>query len=314
MQAQPGDPEALRALNSVLQSIESVRNSRALYLLLLSFALSGLLVTQAMGAMAREAVWPTALWAGAAFFTVFYGSNAAGLVLMDEALGRPLRYPADAIRDALGGAHRLLLVVLAVLAGVGLLVGAALALLQASRLPGVGPAMLGMAVPLVVPALGLAVLAMVALVGPMAAPAVWFGMAPGAVLALLGRQARQRFAHTVLLAAAVSLMSAAVAGLVSFVVLTGSRALLALMLLVPGVDLAQQPFMAAMFGVGLQQLPDAPAWSAHTQMARTGAGVVFALGLVLPAVVYLRGLCELFLAVRRLDLETNGPAGWRPAA
>ena len=43
--------------------------------------------------------------------------------------------------------------------------------------------------------------------------------------------------------------------------------------------------------------------SAHTASALSGAGVVFALGLVVPGVVYLRGLCELYLALRRSDGE-----------
>jgi hypothetical protein len=38
MRVQPVEHGALQALNSVLQSIESVRNARALYLLLLAFA------------------------------------------------------------------------------------------------------------------------------------------------------------------------------------------------------------------------------------------------------------------------------------
>lgn len=304
MRVQPVDQGALPALNSVLQSIESVRNARALYLLLLAFAASGLLLTMAQGAMSREAGLPATLWAGGAFFALFYGSNAAGLVLMDEALGRPLRYPADALRDALRTAHRLLAVVLCVLAGVLLMAAGVLGLLWAARLPVIGPTLLGLTVPLAVPGIGLVTLAMVTLVGPLAAPAVWAGLGVRDVLGLLWRQVRRRFAHAVLLSAAVSLLTAAVAGLVSFVVLAGGRALLGLALLLAGVELAPGPFMAALFGQGFRLAPGAPALSAQTSAALTGAGVVFALGLVVPGVVYLRGLCELFLALRGLDEHT----------
>ena len=301
MAVQPSDRGALPALNSVLQSIESVRNAPALYLLMLSFAVSGLLVTAGQAAMAREATASTVLALAAAFFTLFYGSNAAGLVLMDEAVGRPARSPFEALRDALRQSHRLLLVVVAVLLAAALLVALVLGLLLATRLPLLGPSLMGLVVPLTVPALGLAVLAMVMLVGPLAAPAVWFGLSPRAVLAMLRRQVRERFAHAVMLAAAVSLLSAAVGALVSFVVLAGGRLLLGLALLVADVDLAPQPFFAALFGQGLRLVPGAPALSAHTSAALSGAGVVFALGLVLPAAVYLRGLCELFLALQQLD-------------
>jgi len=301
MRVQPIGPGPLQGLNSVLQSIESVRNARALYLLLLALASSGLLVSLTRSAMAREAGLAATLWAGAAFFALFYGSNAAGLVLMDEARGRPQRLPAEALVDALRCAHRLLLVVLGVLALVALLLGAVAGLLFASRLPVVGPTVLGLVVPVAVPALGLTALALVALVGPLAAPAVWAGLGVRQVLVLLGRQLRGRFAQVVLMAAAVSLLAAGVAGLSSFVVLAGGRGLLALAVGLVGIDLAPEPFLAALFGQGWRLAPGAPALSAHTSAALTGASVVFALGLVLPGVVYLRGLCELFLALAHLD-------------
>lgn len=301
MRVQATDRGPLLALNSVLQSIESVRNARALYLLLLAFASAGLLFTLAQGALAREAGLTAALWLAGAFFTLFYISNAAGLVLMDEACGRPLRLPAEALRDALHSAHRLLAVVLCVLLAAALLVAVVAALLAASRWPGIGPTLLGLVVPLAVPALGLAAVALLALVGPLAAPAVWHGLGVHAVLALLWRQVRLRFAHVLMLSAAVSLLTATVAGLVSVVVLAGGRVLLALAVVVLGIDLSPQPFLAALFGQGFRLAAGAPALSAHTSAALTGAGVVFALGLVVPGVVYLRGLCELFLALRRSD-------------
>ncbi len=310
MRVQPNEPGALQALNSVLQSIESVRNTRALYLLLLAFAGTGLLMSMAQAAMARESALATTAWLASAFFVLFYTSNAAGLVLMDEARGRPLRTPAQALRDALGCAHRLLAVVLVVLAATVALGALVAALLYAGRLPGIGPALLVLTVPLAVPALGLAALALVVVVGPVAAPAVWSGLGVRAVLALLLLQARRRFAHAVMLSAAVSLLTAAVAGAVSFVVLAGGRAVLALALWVAGIELAAQPFLAALFGQGWRLAAGAPPLSAPSAAALTGAGVVFALGLVVPGVVYLRGLCELYLALRRsdgLDLAEPSP-------
>ena len=307
MRVQPVEPGALQALNAVLQSIESVRNARALYLLLLAFAGGGLLISLAQGALARESGLAAALWLALAFLVLFYSSNAAGLVLMDEACGRPQREPREALRDALGCAHRLLLVVLCVLALAALMAALVAGLLMATRLPGLGTSLMSLVVPLAVPLLGLLGVTLVTLVGPVAAPAVWAGLGVRAVLALLLHQVRVRFAHAVMLSTAVSLLTAAVAGLVSVVVLGGGRALLALSLWLPGIDLAPQPFLAALFGQGLAQAPGAPAWSAHTGAAITGAGVVFALGLVVPGVVYLRGLCELYLALRRSDGLAHSP-------
>jgi len=314
MRVQPHEQGALQALNSVLQSIESVRNARALYLLLLAFATSGLLLTMAQAALAREAGLAATLWAGAAFLSLFYCSNAAGLVLMDEARGTEPRLPAEALRGALRCAHRLLLVVLLVLLAAGVLGAAVAGLLVASRWPVVGPVLLGLAVPLAVPAIGLAVLALFTLVGPLAAPAVWAGLGVREVLALLVLQVRRRFAHAMLLSAAVSLLTAAVAGLVSFVVLAGGRAVLALALWVADIELPPERFLAALFGQGFRLTAGAPALSAQMSAALTGAGVVFALGLVVPGVVYLRGLCELFLALRRIDAAIDGHTAPAPAA
>ncbi len=307
MRVHPVNHGALQALNSVLQSIESVRNARALYLLLLAFAGGGLLMTMAQRSLAGESSVAAALWLAGAFFVLFYTSNAAGLVLMDEACGRPLRLPAEALRDALRSAHRLLAVVLCVLLVAAVLVAAVAALLATARLPVLGPSMLGLVVPVAVPALGLAGLTLLALVGPVAAPAVWAGMGVREVLALLLRQVRVRFAHALMLSAAVSLLTATVAGLISAVVLGGGRAMVALAVLGLGIDLAPEPFLAALFGQGLRMAPGAPSLSAATASALTGAGVVFALGLVVPGVVYLRGLCELYLALRRSDGEAPPP-------
>jgi len=301
MRVQINEAGPLQALNSVLQSIESVRNTSALYLLLLAFTSAGLVMTMAQAALAREAGLVATLWIAGAFFLLFYSSNAAGLVLMDEACGRPQRLPIEALRDALACGHRLLAVVACVLAATAVLVGMVAALLYAARLPAVGPALLGLLVPVAVPAIGLAGLALVTLVGPVAAPAVWAGLGVRQVLALLARQVRRRLAHAMLLSAAVSLLTAAVGGLVSVVVMAGGRAVLGLSAGVAGFDLATEPFLAALFGQGFRLAPGAPALSAHTSAALTGAGVVFALGLVVPGVVYLRGLCELYLSLRRLD-------------
>jgi hypothetical protein len=59
--------------------------------------------------------------------------------------------------------------------------------------------------------------------------------------------------------------------------------------------------LAALFGTGFRASPGAEGLSALTSAAITGAGMVFALGLVVPSVVYLRGVCELYLALLAQD-------------
>jgi len=295
----------LRALGAVIGSVDSVYNIRALYLLLLTFALAGLLLSGTQRALAESSAWAAAGWAGAAFFCVFYGTSAAGLVVLDEALGLTPRPPGQALRDALGLAHRLVVVVLVVLLAALLPLGLVLGLLAGASWPGIGSTLMAAAVAVGVPLLGLTGLVLLALVGPIAAPAVWAGFGVRATLAMIVRQVRGRLAQAVLLSAAVSLLTAAVAGLVSFVVVLGGRAVLTLAAGVFGLEIPPQALMAGLFGTGFRLAPGAPALSEATQAALTGASMVFALGLVVPGAVYLRGLCEMFLALRRLD-EADG--------
>lgn len=286
----------------MLNSVDALRNGGALWVLLATFSAAGLLLTLAQAALARQsAVW-AAVQGGLAFFVTFYGSNAVGLMLMDQALGKPPREASQAIRDALSQAHRMLLLVLlmALTALVALALSAAV--LWVASAPRWGPPLLGLIVPVFVPAIGLTILALVTLCAPLAAPAIWYGLSVAQTLRLLCRQARQRFVHVVMLTSAVGLLSAAMAAMASFVVLTGGRILAWLAVLVAGIDLTPDPFMAALFGKGFQAAGPAVV-SAHNAAAHTGAGVVFAVALVVPGLVYLRGLCAVFLTLHQPDLN-----------
>ena len=294
----------LDALNRVLGSVDSVRNGRAVYALLATFAAAGLLLAMAESALARGAVAWGVAWGGAALTSLFYGSNAAGLLLFDEARGVPSRQVAQALRDALASAHRLLLVLVCVIGlALGLLALLAAAL-WATRLPLLGPALFGLLLPLAVVLVGVAILAAVAVIAPLAAPAIWSGHGVFATLALLARHVRQRLVFVALLMSAVSGLTALVGALITFAVMTGGRVVSALAVVAAGIDLPPQMLMAGLFGHGLRSLGAAGApvaQSAYGQAALAGGGVVFMLALVLPALVYLRGTCSVYLALEERD-------------
>jgi hypothetical protein len=304
----PALPAApLEALNRVLGSVESVRNGRALYTLLATFAAAGLLLAMAESALARDAVRWGVVWGGMSLTTLFYGSNTAGLLVFDEARGLPRREVTRALRDALVSAHRLLLVLICVTAlALGLLALLAAAL-WATRVPVVGPALFGLLLPAAVVAVGLAVLAGTAVVAPLAAPAIWSGHGVGAALALLARHVRQRVVFVALLMTAVSGLAALVGALATFVVVTGGRVVSALAVVAVGIEVPPELLMAGLFGHGLRSLGAAgapAAQSAYAQAALAGGGVVFMLALVLPALVYLRGTCAVYLALEQRDGST----------
>jgi len=299
----------LDALNRVLTSVDAVRNGGAVYTLLATFAAAGLLLAMAESAFARNALAWGMLWAGASLTTLFYGSNATGLLLFDQARGLPPRSVAAALTDALATAHRLLLVLLCVAGLAGALLAGLAAALWLTRLPLLGPALFGLLLPAAVVVVGVATLAGAAVLAPLAAPAIWSGRGVSAALALLGQHVRQRLLLVALLMSAVSGLTALVGTLITFAVMTGGRVVAAMAVLTAGIDLPPQTLMAGLFGHGLRSLGAAgapAAQSAYGQAALAGGGVVFILALSLPALVYLRGTCAVYLA-----LEERDDSSWR---
>jgi len=297
----------LDALSLVLGSVEAVRNLRALYVLLTTFASAGLLTAMAEASLLKGGRWGP-VEAGAALFVAFYGGNAAGILVMDEARGVRVRGIGDAVRASLATAHRLLLALLVVGAAYALFGAALLALLWLCRTavsgPVAGPLLFGLAVPVGVVGVGLAVLVLLAVVVPLAAPGVWAGAAVFAVVRQLATLARQRLLTVALLVAAVSLLTAGVGAIVTFVVMAGGRIVSELGVSVVGVDVPAQQLMAGLFGYGLRTLGAAGAphgSTGHASAALVGGGVVFALALVLPGLVYLRGTCSVYLALADQD-------------
>ena len=300
----------MNALSRVLRSVEGVRNTRALGVLLGTFASAGLLVAMAEASSARaDTLWGP-LQAALALLMAFYGGNAAGILVMDDARGGPVRDIGAALRASLTTAHRLLLALALVLGVVGVAAGAVLGLLWLSRaaVTGnvLGPLLFGLAVPIGVLTVGLGALALFAVVVPLAAPGVWSGAGIWQIVTRLAALVRHRLLTVALLMAAVSLLTAGMGAVATFVVMVGGRVIAQLAVGVVGVmgvsdvDVPAQQLMAGLFGYGLRSLGATgapPGASAHAAAALVGGGVVFALALVLPGLVYLRGTCAVYLAM-----------------
>ncbi len=296
----------LEGLNLVLTSIEAVRNLRALYVLLTTFAMAGLLTALAQSALldGRGGIWAAAQ-AGAALFVAFYGGNAAGILVMDEARGGAVREVGQAVRASLSSAHRLILALLVIAAGYAVVAAALVGLMWLSRAsvsgPVVGPWLFGVVVPLGVVVIGVALLAWVAVVVPLAAPGVWAGESVITIVRQLWHWMRHRLPTVALLMAAVSLLTAGVGALASFAVMAGGRVVAELGIHVAKVDVPVRGLMAGLFGYGVRSLEVAGVAigpTGHAAAAVIGGGVVFALALVLPGLVYLRGTCSVYLAMR----------------
>jgi hypothetical protein len=299
------------SLGRVLASVDAVRDGRALYVLLAAFAGAGLALASARASLGRQELnWAIGQGA-AALFVAFYGAQAAGLLLMDRAMGRAPREVGDALEDAMGIGHRTLLALLFMgLLGAGM-AALLLGLYWLCSLPRIGPWLFVLVVPLTVSVIGLTFAAGAAVVAPLTGPSVWAGASSWQTVRRLVRLIRERLLQAAVLAGALSVVTAVVGAAISLVILLGGRVMAEVSVWILGVDIPPQALMAGLVGQTVQvgnavQVP-AKALS-YISAATVGGGVVFAVALVLPTVVYLRGVCEIYLALSAgLDEPADTP-------
>lgn len=297
------------ALRGLWASLRAVRDGPALGMLSATYAAAGLLLAMVQQSVAAER-WGFAWGYGAAMLAVaFYGGNAAGILLMDDARGAPRRTAAAALRQSLRTAHRLLgvmaLVAVTYAAGLGLL---ALVLVMC-RTPWLGPLMYTVVLPAGVVVSGLAWLALPAVIVPLAAPAVWDGVETLSVLQRLYGLVRHRLLEVLLLMLGVGVLASFVAAVVVFVIAAGGQTLAAMSRLILGAEVPLAQWMAGLFGYGVRSLASAGVdlrGQPHALAGLVGGGVVFVLSLVLPSLVYLRGACAVYLSQEGREPEVPG--------
>jgi len=297
----------LRAFERVLAALDAPRNGPALFALLATFATAGLLLGMAESALAKEDGSFGAVWAGLALTVTFFGVNATGMLLMDQARGRRVRDVEEAFKESLQRSHHVLMSLGLVLLTLALPAALLLGLMRLVKLPWIGAPLFGALVPLGVSSAGLVALAVVVIVGPLTGPSVWSGSKALGTAKMCWRQFRHGLVEAGALMLVVMGLTAAVTAAISFVVLTGARVMALLSVWWMGIDLPPQQLMAGLFGYGLRSLGAAGAPVAASPLgvaALTGGGVVFALALALPMLVYLRGCCAVYLALNEPEAES----------
>lgn len=280
---------------SLLSAVDAVRNWRAAALMLASFILAGLLF--ALGGAVGQQVHVVL---GAVFFllgiaTVFYGVNAAGIMLMDEAQSGASRPILAAVLTSVSTGHRLVLVMLMV--GLTYIVGllAMALLLFVCKVPGLGPLLFAFVFPFSVVVSGVAVFALYAVITPLAAPAIWSGATTMQGLSRLAAIARQRIVMVILSMIVLLFICGIVGGIIAGIMLTGTMVaggLSTSIIGVSGINLGSLMGMGGMSGSGY----GGSAESGHLAAGAFGGGIVWAIALTLPAMVYLRGCCQVYLA------------------
>ncbi len=299
-------------LQALLHSLTALRHRQALSVLLITLCLTGLTLGSVEQALAADRLAAALAWGLFGFVVLFYGINAAGWLLMRDALAAqrpgagedqdPLD-ALDAMRAALGQAHRTLAVLLVSLWPALPLLVLVLLGLWAARLPWIGPLLLALAAPLAVLGAGALAWLVFAIVAPLAGPAVWAGAGVREAAAWLRRQAWQRLLTASLLKLALVALVGGVGAILSAGLLLGARAL-TLLAWASGLPVPPQQMLAHLFGYTLKAMGQAGVpVTANAQAAAlsAGGGVLVALLLVLPMLVYLRGCCAIYLALRARD-------------
>ena len=294
-------PLNLRALERVLAALDAPRNGSALFALLATLCMAGMLLATAESALARDDGLWGGIWSGLALAVTFFGVNTTGMLLMDQARGRPIREVEDAMKEALLRSHKVLMSLAIVLCVVAVPMAALLGLLLLVKQPLIGAPLFGALVPLGVMGCGLFALTVVVIIGPLTGPSIWAGNTARATARMCWRQFRHGLIEAAALMLAVIALTGAVTAAISFIVVSGARVMALLSVWWVGIDLPPQQLMAGLFGYGLRALGAAGAPVAASPLgvaALIGGGVVFALALALPTLVYLRGCCAVYLALR----------------
>ncbi len=276
----------LSQATGLLSAVDAARNWRALILMFASLVMGSVL--WGMGALIAAQVHVAV---GAIFFlfgfaVVFYGSNAVGIMLMDEARGMPARSPVIALIESLATGHRLVLAFL--LFGLIYLAGllALAVVLFVCKLPLFGPLLFTLVFPVSVVVVGVAIFALQAVVFPLTAPAVWAGATTLQAVSRVGAIARARVINVVLMMVVLFLIVGMVAGLIAAVLFGGTLVTgsLAAGILGGGVGL----------GGGFEDMVSS-AGSRYLMAGGIGGGVVYAVALSVPALVFARGCCDVYL-------------------
>ena len=302
--------QQIRASGSLLDSIDAVRNWRAA-LVLLGTLVAMALVFALGGLLARFSFLLFGLFVLAAYAVLFYGANAAGMMIMDEARGQASRAPMTAVMDSLAISHRLILVFL--LLGV-IYVAAFLVLalvLFLCKIPVLGPVLYAVVFPVSVVIFGIGMFALPTVVFPLSAPSIWNGAGTLQCISQLLAIARKRLLLVLLLMIAVAFIAGVVAFLIGAILFSGAAVVG--LLSVPilgggmggmGIGGIMGDFMGG--GPGFGMGGGMGGFGGHALGAAIGGGILFAIAFTLPGMVYLRGACSVYLrAIDGLDLAAE---------
>lgn len=275
------------AFSSMFQCIAGLKNLRAAGAMMTCFV-AGILLAGLLGLAGGQPSFGRAAIGAVLFFLFFFtGIHSAGVLLMDQARGVPLRSVTDALVYALMCVPRTIVLVIGlVLAALAVYVVLAV-LFFLCKIPGLGYLLFAVVFPVAVVAAGLTGTAL--LLGlQMALASIWDGASITRALAQTVAILRSRLVETVILLAVVAVLAGIVSALVFSVLLFGFW---------PAVGMAAAIVGVGEFGDLTSMLPGLMSGGGYALAGAIGGGVLWALALTLVFQVGLLGVNLVYLRV-----------------
>jgi hypothetical protein len=292
--------------SSLLEALDAASNGPA-FLMLSATTIITMLVLAIFGSittyMATQNMYAGAFFGFLTFVLVtsvaVVGVNATGILLGDGVWGRQQRGLVSAILAAAFTFHRLLSVLMieVILFVVYLVV--LTALLFVCKLPGVGPLLYAVVLPISAIATGLVIFSLLFIAIPLAAPAIWNGSTVKSALVLLQAVARSRLLMTVTMMVIMFILMAFVTAFIFAILFAGVSTVLSLSAAVVGVSSTGMVDLTNIFAGG--------GASGYAYAMGFGMLVLFLLGGNPAFLIGLKGSSIIYREVSMgLDLAANG--------
>lgn len=276
--------------SSLLDSLDAMTNKRA-FLALAIAAIAGLVTLSLSGFLFTQfETWSSVLGGFlslVAMLIIWTGISAGGFLLMDQARGLEVRSVGEAYLIALFTLPKLIGLVLTQLLIFAVLLIAVALLLFVCKIPGLGPVLYTVVLPLTAAISGLAIASLFYVFTSLALPSLWVGCTYREVLARLWAITKHRLVMVILLLVLLIFLTGFVSAVIGSVIFGG-------MAMVGAMSAAILDFSFSDISDALQIL-SGHFGEGYFAGGMLGASLLFAAAMTLSVLVYLKGLCHIYL-------------------
>ncbi|MCB6183062.1 zinc ribbon domain-containing protein [Leeia sp. TBRC 13508] len=298
--------EQLRNAGGLLDATSALSNWRAMTLLAGTFVSSTLVL---LVFMAMHNGFMSFIGGLLFMATMFYGANAVGIALMDAAADSP-RSLMDTVMASLYSSHRLIgFVLAAALFIIVLLIVTAIALFIC-KIPVIGTVLTIVVVPVAALVVGMSFFALNFVLYPMAAAAVWSGLTLKEAISHVLAICRQKLLSVVIQEVLLMMLVGLVSLFIGFVIFNGLFIVGSMATGILSPDGAMGMLRMGMMGMGRfhgeygggfgggygGEYGDGMGGNGKMIAIMIGAGLLIAIGMIIPGLIAIQGYCQIFLS------------------